>query len=229
MRCGPPGGVRRPARASADAPPDARLVCTAGARLVCTATHQHKYAPSPTLPPHPDTQHPGAHTRHTGTDAAHGPAPLHANNPQTSSPTRLSTHTHTHSHPHTHTPTQPHNHSTAPQTHKLWSAPLSLCVVQSTLTPFISVTLCFDVFGVIFLPHTPHHTFCTNLSAPSRGPARAPARNRRRERHVAASSGLGGRRIGHSGAHILLLHFGNRDGNRAARTHNSQLRSPHLH
>ena len=186
MWCGPPGGVRRPARASADAPPDARLVCTAGARLVCTATHQHKYAPSPTLPPHPDTQHPGAHTRHTGTDAAHGPAPLHANNPQTSSPTRLSTHTHTRSHPHTHTPTHPHTHTTTAQPHKHtnYGVPLSLCVWFNQLSPHLFRSPCALTYLVLFSCLTRRITRFA-LTSPRR-----PADPRARPRATGGESGM---------------------------------------
>ena len=47
------------------------------------------------------------------------------------------------------------------------SPSVSLCVVQSTLTPFISVTLCFDVFGVNFLSHTsPTHARQWRLATP---------------------------------------------------------------
>ena len=68
--------------------------------------------------------------------------------------------------------------------------PLSVC---GSINPhahrhpkFISVTLCFDVFGVIFLPHTRTHTCTTPSRSPARRPrARQPRAGRAtRERHV---------------------------------------------
>ena len=106
-----------------------------------------------TLPPPPShhTQTPStqAHTHAT-------PAPMQHTDPPHSTPITPKrvvpraypqSHTHTRSHAHNHTTTQPQHSPT--QTHKLWSAPLSVCGSINP-HPFISATLCFDVFGVNF-------------------------------------------------------------------------------
>ena len=134
------GVVRLPARASADAPPDASLVyawCTAGARpgaRLHTSTN--------TLPPppchHTQTHSTQAHTHATPAQMQHADPPHSTPTPKrvvprASLPTRTHAHTHTPRHPHTQTPTHPQHSPTNTQTMECPS--FSLCVWLNQLHP----------------------------------------------------------------------------------------------